>query len=216
MTFLIVLIGWIFSLCLHEYAHARVAYMGGDTSVREKGYLSFNPLRYTDPVYSLVMPLVFLVMGGLGLPGGAVYIEHARLRSRHWDSAVSLAGPLANVLVLLVLLVALRFVPAAGGTGPWSGLAFLALLQVSAVVLNLIPVPPLDGYGILAPYLPRGLRASMDRASGTAMLVLFVVLWYVPPVNDAFWGVVYGLATALGIPQGLAFEGLRQFQFWRR
>ena len=82
MTFIVVLVGWIFSLCLHEFSHAAVAYLGGDTTVREKGYLTFNPLKYTHPVYSILLPLLFLALGGIGLPGGAVYIETWRLRSR--------------------------------------------------------------------------------------------------------------------------------------
>jgi Zn-dependent protease len=65
ITFLVVLVGWIFSLCLHEFSHALVAYYGGDTSVRDKGYLTFNPLKYTHPLYSIVLPLLFLVMGGI-------------------------------------------------------------------------------------------------------------------------------------------------------
>ena len=77
MTFIVVLVGWIFSLCLHEFSHALVAYYGGDTTVREKGYLTFNPLKYTHPVYSLLLPMLFLLLGGIGLPGGAVYIENA-------------------------------------------------------------------------------------------------------------------------------------------
>ena len=96
LTFVVVLIGWIFSLCLHEFSHALVAYLGGDTTVKDKGYLTFNPLKYTHPVYSLLLPLLFLVLGGIGLPGGAVYIETWRLRSRTWMSAVSLAGPTAK------------------------------------------------------------------------------------------------------------------------
>ena len=67
-TFLVVLIGWIFSLTLHEFMHAFVAYQGGDWTVREKGYLTFNPLKYTHPVYSILLPLLFLFLGGLGLP----------------------------------------------------------------------------------------------------------------------------------------------------
>src|SRR5512142_224535 len=109
MTFLIVLIGWIFSLCLHEFSHALVAYYGGDYTVREKGYLTFNPLKYTHPVYSIVLPLLFVLMGGIGLPGGAVYIERWRLRSRLWATAVSLAGPAANLLIAIVLGLVLRF-----------------------------------------------------------------------------------------------------------
>jgi len=70
VTFLVVIVGWVFSLCLHEFSHALVAYYGGDTSVREKGYLTFNPLKYTHPVYSILMPMIFLLLGGIGLPGG--------------------------------------------------------------------------------------------------------------------------------------------------
>src|SRR5512143_200528 len=109
MTFLVVIIGWIFSLCLHEFSHALVAYYGGDYTVRDKGYLTFNPLKYTHPVYSIVLPLLFVLAGGIGLPGGAVYIERWRLRSRAWETAVSLAGPFANALLALILGIVLQF-----------------------------------------------------------------------------------------------------------
>ncbi len=214
MTFLVVILGWIFSLCLHEFSHALIAYWGGDTSVREKGYLTFNPLKYTHPVYSILLPLVFLVLGGIGLPGGAVYIERWRLRSKGWESAVSLAGPISNLLLALVLTVVLRFAPASGG-GVWPGLAFLALLQVMAAILNLVPLPPLDGYGVVAPFLGSTLRTQMDRAGNILMLVFFVVLWYVPFISTAFWSLTYNVAQALGIPLTLAGQGLSLFQFWR-
>ena len=214
MTFLIVIIGWIFSLCLHEFSHALVAYLGGDTSVREKGYLTFNPLKYTHPVYSILLPLVFLVLGGIGLPGGAVYIEKWRLRSKGWESAVSVAGPAANLLLALVLAVVLRLAPATVG-GVWPGLAFLALLQIMAVVLNLVPIPPLDGYGVIAPYLGSPLRAQTDRLGNILILVFFAVLWYVPFISNGFWSIAFTVARMFGIPLGLAGQGLQLFQFWR-
>jgi Zn-dependent protease len=153
-TFIIVIVGWIFSLCLHEFSHAVVAYYGGDTSVKDKGYLTFNPLKYTHPVYSIVLPVVFLLLGGIGLPGGAVYIETWRLRSKRWESAVSLAGPVANLVLAILLALVLNFLPVSS-SGIWPGVAFLALIQVSALVLNLIPFPPFDGYRALAPFLNR-------------------------------------------------------------
>jgi Zn-dependent protease len=69
MTFLVVIIGWIFSLCLHEFSHALAAYYGGDITVKDKGYLTFNPLKYTHPVYSLLLPMVFFDDGWNWLAG---------------------------------------------------------------------------------------------------------------------------------------------------
>src|SRR4051812_39375466 len=97
-TFLLVMAGWGGTLCLHEFGHAIVAYRGGDREVYFKGYLTLDPRRYTDPVLSLVVPLVFLVIGGIPLPGGAVWINHYALKSKRVESLVSLAGPLSNLL----------------------------------------------------------------------------------------------------------------------
>src|ERR1044071_4696384 len=136
MTFAIVLFGWIFSLCLHEFSHALVAYYAGDYTVREKGYLTFNPLKYTHPLFSIVLPLLFLVMGGIGLPGGAVYIERWRIRNRFWLSAMSLAGPAANLLIAIVLGIILRFGPVTS-SGIWPGPFLFLVCQISAVLFNL-------------------------------------------------------------------------------
>src|SRR5512141_2652228 len=162
MTFTIVFFGWIFSLCLHEFSHALVAYNGGDYTVREKGYLSFNPLKYTHPIFSLVLPLLFLLLGGIGLPGGAVYIETWRIRDRKWLSLMSLAGPTANLLVAIVLGIILSVAPVTP-TGIWPALSFLLVVQISAVLFNLIPLPPFDGYNALEPYLPRNISEMVNQ-----------------------------------------------------
>jgi Zn-dependent protease len=215
MTFVIVLVGWVFSLCLHEFSHAAVAYAGGDTSVRDKGYLTFNPLKYTHPVYSLLLPLIFLALGGIGLPGGAVYIETWRLRSPRWVSAVSLAGPASNLVLAILLGILLSVAPVSSG-GIWPGLAFLAFLQVSALVLNIIPLPPFDGFGALEPYLPQGIRAGVAQYRNLIPWAVFFLLWYVPVIYEGFWTVVIGLAHFVGVPLDLAQAGLRGFQFWVR
>jgi Zn-dependent protease len=212
MTFVFVLVGWIFSLCLHEFAHAGVAYLGGDTSVREKGYLTFNPLRYVDPVTSLFIPLVFLLLGGIGLPGGAVYIDRSRLRSKYWECAVALAGPAANLVVAGVLVLALGAGVIPGNAAP--AVAFLALLQVTAILLNLLPVPPLDGYGAIAPFLPRSLRLTFSRWGSISMLILLAVLWFVPAASAWFWTTTFRVAATIGVPLALAVQGLREFKIF--
>lgn len=213
MTFTIIFFGWIFSLCLHEFSHALVAYYGGDHTVREKGYLTFNPLKYTHPLFSIILPLIFLLLGGIGLPGGAVYIERWRIRNKFWLSAMSLAGPAANLLVALVLGTILRFTDAgASAAGP--GLSFLLVLQISAVLFNLIPLPPFDGYNALEPFLNDVIRMQMDRIRGFTMLIVFMAFWYIPVISDIFWMVVYILSSILGVDWDIALMGLERFRFW--
>ena len=214
MTFLVVLVGWIFSLSFHEFSHALVAYYGGDTSVKEKGYLTFNPLKYTHPLYSLALPLLFLFMGGIGLPGGAVYIETWRLRSPKWKSAVSLAGPAANFILIIVLAIVLQFAPAKT-TGIFPGLAFLALLQIYALVLNLIPVPPFDGFGAIEPYLSYEILEKIEPIRGMMIWIVIALLWYVPFVSNLFSSLIFFIAQLFNFPLDLVSIGYQQFFFWK-
>ena len=213
-VFLLVTAGWVFSVCLHEFGHAVVAYYGGDHTVKEKGYLTLNPIHYSHPVYSLVMPLVFLFLGGIGLPGGAVYINNHLLRSRGWRTAVSLAGPLMNALLVLLLCIPFwlgiidqRFGPA---------LAFLIQLELSAIVFNLVPVPPLDGFQALAPWIPQQVSEKLLANANVFMWTFILVLCYVLPANHAFWSIVRAVSNLLGIDYKLALTGQWQFQFWHR
>src|SRR6185295_988135 len=101
--FFFVIGGWIISVSLHEFGHALVAYWGGDKSVIYQGYLTLNPLKYTHPFLSIFMPVLFLIMGGIGLPGGAVYIDVRALRNEIMRSLTSAAGPLASILCAALL-----------------------------------------------------------------------------------------------------------------
>jgi Zn-dependent protease len=212
-VFLLVTVAWVFSVCLHEFGHALVAYHGGDHTVKEKGYLTLNPIHYTHPVFSILMPLVFLFMGGIGLPGGAVYINDHLLRSKGWRTGVSLAGPFMNLTLVFLLcqpfwwgVIDERFGPA---------LAFLIQLQICAVFFNLLPVPPLDGFRALAPWLPGELSDRLLASSQVFFFVLILVMWNVPAANNAFWDLVYSTMSRLGIDYDLAREGWREFQFWK-
>lgn len=216
-VFLLVTVGWIFSVCLHEFGHAFVAFRGGDYTVRDKGYLTLNPLHYAHPVYSLVMPIVFMLLGGIGLPGGAVYINDALLRSKGWRTATSLAGVAMNLLLVLVICVpfwlGLMTHPRAGLVA--AALAFLLQLQISAILFNLLPVPPLDGFQAISPWLRPDLAHRMMANSNAMFFGLFIIMWYVPVANRAFWSVVLGVCGVLGVPPDLAWEGWSRFQFWK-
>ena len=215
-VFIIVTVLWVFSVCLHEFGHAWAAYRGGDYTVREKGYLTLNPLKYTHPVYSLVMPVVFMMLGGIGLPGGAVYIERDRLRSRGWNTWVSLAGPAMNIP--MILLISLAFKLGWLANDPESvasvSLGFLLRLEISALVLNLLPIPPLDGFQALAPWLPADVRERGYAAANYGMLILFGALWFIPPLGAAFWGLVSFITSLLGVDPYMGYVGWKAFRFW--
>ena len=210
---LLVLGGWAVSLCLHEFGHAYVAYRGGDYSVRDKGYLTLDIRRYTDPVLSIVLPLVLLVAGGLALPGGAVWINHGALRSRAVQTAVSLAGPLANLLLGALIALVVATVPMPIGLA--IGLSYLALVQVLAFVLNILPVPGLDGFGALEPYLSHDARRIANTVRPWAPLALFALLIGVPPVARLFFDVAYQVFTIVGGDPLAAAYGAGEFMFWR-
>jgi Zn-dependent protease len=214
--FFIVTVLWIFSVCLHEFGHAWVAYRGGDFTVAAKGYLTMNPLRYTHPLYSLLMPLVFMALGGIGLPGGAVYIDRSLLRSRAWETAVSLAGPAMNVLLIVLLGAAFRtgLVPPDSSNLATISLAFLLRLQVYALILNLLPVPPLDGFQAIAPWLPDDVRERLYGFANTGLFLVFLVLWFVPPVAEAFSAMVTAVCDVAGVERRWAALGYRAFRFW--
>lgn len=206
MNFVIIFFGWIFSLCLHEFSHALVAYHGGDTTVREKGYLTFNPLKYTHPFLSLIMPLIILLIGGIPLPGGAVYIETWRIRNRYWLSGMSLAGPAANGVFAIFLAILLHVLPISTAN-IWPGISFLLVLQVYSILLNLIPLPPLDGYGVIAPFLSPVVREQMERMRAYAIWILILALWYVPFVGSFFWMIVFLISSILGVDVMTAIQG---------
>jgi Zn-dependent protease len=214
LTVVFVTAGWITSLCIHEFGHAFVAYLGGDRMVVAHGYLSLNPLLYTNILLSIVLPVAFLLLGGIGLPGGAVYINHSALRSKLWDSAVSIAGPAGTLLCLV--LIGIPFL--APNHLAWmvnhiefvAALAFLGFIEAFALLLNLLPIPGLDGFGILRPWLPYSVQDAANRYGQGAIIAVFIVLFFVPPVSLAFFHLVLHLTDVAGIDRLLLAQGFAQ------
>lgn len=212
-VFVMVLGGWVVTVCLHEFAHAYLAYRGGDHSVESAGYLTLNPARYAHPVLSLLLPLLFIVQGGIGLPGGAVYLHRHSLRSRAWQSAAAAAGPLVNLALATVLLRLSRGHLEADHLRFWTGLAFLGLLQLTATVLNLLPVPGLDGWAIIEPYLAPDTVRGAEQFKPWGMLGVILLL-QIDRLNQTFFDVVYWLYDRFGAERVLQAIGYAAFQFW--
>ncbi|MFI1012517.1 site-2 protease family protein [Streptomyces sp. NPDC020965] len=214
-VFLFVTSAWIVSLCLHEYAHARTALHSGDISVGAKGYLTLNPLAYTHALLSIVLPVLFVIMGGIGLPGGAVFIERERIRGRWRHSLISAAGPLTNVLFAVVC-TAPFWLDALDGVPDLVrfALAFLALLQVTAALLNFLPVPGLDGYGVIEPWLSYKIRRQVEPFAPYGLIAVFALL-FIPEVNGAFFDGVDAILRSLGVADLDADCGREYYRFWQ-
>jgi Zn-dependent protease len=216
--FVVVTVLWVFSVCLHEFGHAAAAYCGGDHTVKDKGYLTLNPLHYAHPVYSLLIPVVMMILGGIGLPGGAVYIERHLLRSKLWDTWVSLAGIAMNLV--MILFISLLFKTGLVKNDAQSlasvSLSFLMLLEVSAILLNLVPIPPLDGFQAIAPWLPSDIRDRMFALSNFGPWIIFMALSFDSPIARSFWYAVGWITNFLGVDPYLSFVGLTAFQFWKQ
>ena len=167
----------VVSMVLHELAHGAVAYALGDTTAKEDGRLTLNPLRHLDPMMSIVLPMVSFFLGGVVFGGAKpVPINTARLRGGIWGMAlVALAGPMTNFLLAFLALAL------GAKTGLGYGLSGEILLQFVRVnlgfgVFNLIPIPPLDGSRVVYPLMPDGVRNAMDRMEGVGIVVVYMLI----------------------------------------
>jgi Zn-dependent protease len=211
-VFIFVIAGWTVSLCLHEFGHALTAWRFGDRDVAVRGYLSLDPRRYSHPMLSLGLPMLFIALGGIGLPGAAVYVRTSFMTAAQ-RTLVSLAGPAANLLlaVLLLSLTRLGFDPAHPVL--WAAVAFLGFLQVTAVLLNLLPIPGLDGYNALEPHLSPETQRALEPFKQYGWLILLVVL-IAPPLNRWFFGMVFWFYELSGVPSNWALIGMQLTRFW--
>ncbi len=213
-VFILVIAGWLVSLCLHEFGHAFTAWRFGDKDVEMRGYLTLDPRRYSHPALSLLLPMIFIALGGIGLPGAAVYLRTWFMTPTR-RTLVSLAGPAANLLLAVLLLVVIRWCYNPAHAVLWAGVAFLAFLQIMAVVLNLLPIPGLDGYDALEPHLsPETQRAVAPAKQYGVFILLFIVL--APGVNQFLYEVVNWLFDLSGVPHLLAGIGNGLTRFWSR
>jgi Zn-dependent protease len=211
-VFIFVIAGWLVSLCLHEFAHAFTAWRFGDHDVAVRGYLTLDPRRYSHPALSLLLPMIAILLGGIGLPGAAVYVRTWFMTPAR-RSMVSLAGPAANLLLAALLLVLTRLLYDPTHAVLWAGVAFLGFLELTAVLLNLLPIPGLDGYDALEPHLsPETQRALAPAKQWGFFVVLFVLI----AANRQFFGVVLWLFDFSGVPRGLMAAGYSLTLFWSR
>jgi Zn-dependent protease len=185
----------LFSLTIHEMAHAWSADRLGDPTARRLGRVSLNPIVHADPIGTVLFPLLAMV-GGLPLIGWAkpVPVNVGRLRRDRRDFVlVAAAGPASNLAIAFVASFLLTIVPVApvvlgepNVSAPLVSLLGLAVrLNVLLAVFNMLPIPPLDGGSVLSGLLPRQLAASFDRIRPYGFILLYALL-----LTDGFYYLV--------------------------
>ena len=191
--FIIVL---LFAVSAHEAAHAWMSHRYGDDTAYLLGRVTLNPAAHTDPVGTLLIPVINFVAAGAGifvpLIGWGKPTPVNPLRWRNKDLAnvmVSVAGILANLLIAVISFVVLKVLrdqgvlSEGGSLGQLSEPVFLLLwqglfLNLSLAIFNLLPVPPLDGSKVLYSVLPAGARPALEALEQYGFLLLLMVVYF--------------------------------------
>jgi len=151
LSLVVTLVGLVIAITVHECAHAWSANELGDPTARYQGRVSLNPLVHLDPLGSVMILVTSLLGTGIGW-GKPTPVNPSRLRfgSRMGNAIVALAGPVANLLVGLIIGLLLRFAFAAN-LPYWLSTVLLALISTNVIIamFNLMPIPPLDGFSVL-------------------------------------------------------------------
>lgn len=182
-AFLIAIVIVIFSIILHEVAHGYMADWLGDPTARYSGRLTLNPVPHIDPVGSVLLPGILALSGSSFLVGWAkpVPFNPYNLKNRKWGEAlVAFAGPLTNILIAVAFGLLLRFFGNAFQPLWIQVFVTVSVANLSLAILNLIPIPPLDGSKILKALLPYPLSQTymaLERLTySLGSIGLFVVL----------------------------------------
>jgi len=184
LEIIVVLVVILLSMTIHEAMHAFMGYVLGDNTAKEEGRLTLNPIRHIDPVMTILLPLIMVVLHA-PVFGGAkpVPFNPNRVRFGDWGAAlVAFSGPITNLIIAFI----------AFGVGVFSGVinnagtvqsTIFGLIISTAVsvnlgffVFNMLPIPPLDGSRILYAVAPDSVRGIMQKIEQNGILLVMIIV----------------------------------------
>ena len=186
------LVPLVIAIVFHEVAHGLVARRLGDPTAERMGRLTLNPLKHTDPIGTIALPLV-LALAKAPIFGWAkpVPVDYRQLRNPRRDMVlVALAGPGMNFLLATLATIILAVVMAISGGEPAGASLFVAqnainflLINLFLGIFNLIPLPPFDGGHVVEGFLPRGSVTAWRKLGRFALPILILLLLVLPLVS---------------------------------
>ena len=175
----------LFAITLHEASHGYVAWRLGDDTAYRLGRVSFNPLKHVDPFGTVILPaLLFMTSGFLFGWAKPVPVNFRRLNRPRRDMVlVAAAGPASNLVLAAISALGFHLLPFASETlGNWLGTTLVRSVYLNLIlaVLNMLPLPPLDGGRIAVGLLPRTLALPLARLERWGLLILIGGLFLLP------------------------------------
>ncbi len=164
----------IFSVCVHELSHAICALSQGDYTAKELGYITFNPLKFMGLTSIITLCLI-------GVTWGATPVNPNRMRHKYSHALVAFSGPMANLVLfaLFSFLLALSAVMTGSSSSTVSIFTSIgATLNVVLFILNMIPVPPLDGWTIFTYFFPRVHNINRELRNGAIFGIFILAFFY--------------------------------------
>ena len=201
MKFILTLSIFFFAVVIHEFAHGWIAWRLGDSTARDQGRLTLNPLAHIDPIGTIFLPLILLVSHSPVIFGWAkpVPVNFRSLNDPKKDMIwVGLAGPMANILVAILLSFLLKFFTLTGGSMILAILKTGIIINLVLAVFNILPIPPLDGSRVAMGMLPRELAMKYAKLEPYGFMIIFGLL-YLGIVGSVIWPLVMYLAGLLGV-----------------
>lgn len=197
MTELFIYIIIILSAVFHEYAHGWAAYQLGDSTAKDEGRLTLNPLVHLDPIGTVILPLFLLFTSGmfLGWAKPVPYNPYNLRDLKYGTLKVAAAGPGANLLIALVVGLILRlFLPVISSYSMVlpSYLGFIVYVNIFLALFNLLPFPPLDGSKIFADLFPGQWRHFMQLGMMGIFIALFVAFFILSPIANFIFKIIVG------------------------